>query len=453
VRPIGEVTLVALGFAAGYTLFFWLMRTATKSIWLGGIGLVVLLVTMPKFYKYYIVLGPAWVLAAMWFYSAARTRARLWLVGVAIAFIGLYRPDYGVYGMLAATTLLAVDTERSLRERLIDVAYLAMTVVVAASPWLIYVTVRGGLGRYLYESSIGSLDQAVGQLKALPVFNFKKPFSSNSQLAVLYYLLFAAPVIAAVLLILNWRRTAPIERPRLTGMIVLGALTLVQAVNRAGYSHLIQAIPPDVLIITWLVSMAVAAVMSGKIIAIRIGAAGGLAASGVAALLLLHMSAAPFIKALHSDPPSKLAPFVLPRDSFVDRVEQMTKGKDSRINALVYLRDCSQPDDRVLGWPYGLNVYYFDNRLAGNRILGFSPGFYSAPDQQQTTIAELKVARPKFWIYKPFLYSKGLQYIQDYEPLVAAYLKQAYEPVKAFGDTTILIYRDYKDQFQCAAQP
>ena len=66
-RLIGEIALVISGYAAGYFLLFGITLQSTKSRWLSFSLLAFALLLMPRFYKYYVVLGPAVYATALFF--------------------------------------------------------------------------------------------------------------------------------------------------------------------------------------------------------------------------------------------------------------------------------------------------------------------------------------------------------------------------------------------------
>src|SRR5206468_6280885 len=85
------------------------------SRWMAGGGRIVpiaisilALIQLPRFYKYYILLGPTLALFTFLWYLARPTFARRLLAAFGVVVAGLYRPDMGAYSALAGMVAMAL---------------------------------------------------------------------------------------------------------------------------------------------------------------------------------------------------------------------------------------------------------------------------------------------------------------------------------------------------------
>ena len=121
---------------------------------------VVAMVQLPRLYKYYIFLGAGLMLVSMYRYVRQPRTSRLALMAVGAAIAGLYRPDQGAYGFLAAVAAVLI-VERSVVRALV---VLPGMIIAAASPWLVFLIARGGVRKYIADESFARRTTRLGSI-------------------------------------------------------------------------------------------------------------------------------------------------------------------------------------------------------------------------------------------------------------------------------------------------
>ncbi len=132
-----ELLLCALAYSVAFLLLFFCAREMGGTL-IGLICTALALAILPRFYKYYIFLGAALVMASLLGYIRRPGRGRLALLAGTTAIAGLYRPEQGMYAFVSGVTAILI-VERSARRALVE--FPAMIVAVA-SPWLIFLVAR-----------------------------------------------------------------------------------------------------------------------------------------------------------------------------------------------------------------------------------------------------------------------------------------------------------------------
>ena len=134
-RPAGELVLCAFAYVLAYTLMFLCARYLSSTL-PALVATLCAIATLPRFYKYYVLLMPALVLMAALTYLRRPSRSRLVLISGCVAIAGLFRADLGIYGAACAAT--AVGTEafstHSLRRAIRRGLALVALVIGFASP-------------------------------------------------------------------------------------------------------------------------------------------------------------------------------------------------------------------------------------------------------------------------------------------------------------------------------
>lgn len=249
-RLAGEFLLCALGFGAAAVLFFLAGWRLSGRAGLALLAVALSLFLLPRFYKYYMWLGPAFVMFSLLRRIEEPSRRREIELGVAIALAGLFRPDLGAWSALACFGALAVLHGRRC---LLPIARLAGWTLAAAAPWLLFCLVNGALVDYLRDSSGGSLAHAAGLSLPFPVYDPRYDFGYDANRTALGFLAaFAMPLVALAWAVWRWRHWSPERRASVAGLWLLATLGLTQALHRSDGGHLLQALLPSLLLYLWL---------------------------------------------------------------------------------------------------------------------------------------------------------------------------------------------------------
>ncbi|HSF03075.1 MAG TPA: hypothetical protein VLA62_08690, partial [Solirubrobacterales bacterium] len=267
-RLVGEVALVLLGYTAGYGLLFvllhrivgegeasWARRAARWTLFLG------LVLLAPRFYKYYLVLGPALFLLALHAYAQERGQRHLAWLGLATCALGLFRLDFAAYGVVAAVAAVLFTPAGSRRTPssscLGSLALFGAWGCLGAAPWLAFLAIRGDLLAVAARTLETTLAHRTGMaLEAAPFSLEAGPFDGTNRLLVGFWALRLLPLVLLAALGGSWRRLEPGPRAFAIGLCLFAALSFLQASHRVDPSHLLQALPAQLVVVAWLAGAA-----------------------------------------------------------------------------------------------------------------------------------------------------------------------------------------------------
>lgn len=447
-RVIGEILIVIVGFSIGYTLLFGMIYSITNRNLLiaSGAG-AVLVLSVPRLYKYYIVLVPALVLWFAWHYVERPSRKAIWLLGGAVAFAGLFRSDFGGYAALSAALAVAIAPHRTPRERVAAVLEFLLATLVAAMPWLVWSLASGGLEEYLFSSTFGAAQLGSGMSLPFPKFVLSDPLIRTNRFLMT---LVGFWLIVAITLLTVIADKQAANRRKMWVALVLAAFCLIQAMHRVGEAHLLQAIPMTFVPIGWLIGQAVAGFSARKM---RFLPGVGAIVSVTVILLLLSLTFSPWLSLVRNQRATlddKLETYTYTRDDFFEHVAEHY-GDAAHLRAFTFVAHCTTRQDRIIAWPYLLSAYYFIDRPFGTREMGVWPGSYDSVEKQEEIIQELVDAPPPFFIYKPFRFNADVRTMEDFVPVLYAFLIKNYVLIETYGDFSIYVHHEQQANYECTS--
>ena len=442
-QVIGEIFLIILGYSVAYTIIFWLMWSLCRDKSLSLIFVMILIILIPKLYKYYIVLGPALSLLFIWLYLDVPSYKRLWLVGLAVVLTGLFRPDFGAYLTLsaAAAILLRSTQTFTFKQKLVDLLYLAGIIIAVASPWLIFVTAGGGLRDYLYFSTIGGA--VAGSGMSLPLL-FSPDFLSLESFH--YMATIAFNLIPGLTLIVMLRRKHMMDSDvvsKLSVLIVASQLTLIQGWHRTGWDHLLQSVPTTFILLAYLFKHIQLSLRDNARFISLIGL--GIGAGLLSIMLIYRLPDLDRISVARTS--NDLKAYRLQRDQFTKlMIERYPKSPLMR--AMNYIRTCTNPNDKIIAWPYLIDFYYFTDRPLGGRLKGLGPIFNGA-DDEEAVVRDMETEDIAYYIFQPKRFSPTMLNIRDYAPIISEYLEETFVPIQQFGRIIIHINHNRQPIVSC----
>jgi len=178
----------------------------------------------------------------------------------------------------------------------------------------------------------------------------------------------------------------------------------------------------------------------------------GAGVSTAVIILLLSLTLPPWSDIVRSQPSSvddKLETYALERTDFLERLSQQHRD-DPQLRTYRFVTRCSTRQDSIIAWPYMPNAYYFTDRLFGTRQMGVWPGSYDTVEKQEEIIQELIDTPPLFLIYRPFRFNDDVRTMEDFAPVLYAFLMEHYVPIRTFGPFTVYIHRDRQPYDGCA---
>ena len=258
---LGDLVLSATGFAACAAIGFFLLA-ATGKPRLGILTACALILTLPRFYKWYYALIPLLGCVLAWKYLLAGSPRRrriivlLWSQLVGVSF--LIRYDLGLHGLVLgiASNFLADVTQhrpRSFRYTVTGIlAFGLLCLLIPLGFSFAIVTLRsaGQLRLWLLSCVSGTADSVDNYGISPFQFHWSSPFASANRLAVMQvWLPVYCFVIAAWTAIGLIRRRQVRREEFLASIVALCGLGICpQAYHRADAPHMMQVIYPLVLL-------------------------------------------------------------------------------------------------------------------------------------------------------------------------------------------------------------
>jgi hypothetical protein len=392
---LGETILCATGYAVALGCLGGVARARIGPV-AGWVVPLLGIVFLARFYKWYFWIFPALALVSLHVHLGddARDRRDLLLAGATAGLCALFRFDLGVVLLVLWLGVAVVGREGLFGRGL--VARGLWVILGFLVPIGLWVGVLGGVGGFeaVSDYRIATFDGATGVVgywsMSPPRFDPTAPFSPES--GVRLALTVMPLVLVAGLALGAWRtlRTsgAPARDARfLAGASVLGIGLLPQAYYRADGHHLLQALPP-VLVVAPLVARHLRLELAGRSqVARRLA----LVASG-AVLLALATAGIGLLRFGGADLSS-------PASNGIERLAKLARGLEAappgalkatvrRIPSLV------PPDGRILVVPIVPEVYYFAERRMSGILNQYAPGILDGPRWRERNLEHVRAHPP-----------------------------------------------------------
>ncbi len=366
-----EIALCILGYTVAYLLFWHCCRDVSGSRAIALTMTAVALLLLPRFYKYYVVLGPVLSLALAFRLIERPSWRSLMILAIAVALTGLFRPDFGVYAFLGCLPAVLFAGRQLGCLSAFATGYLGI-VVGAAAPYLLFLVAHGGFLKYLTQQSILPVQLSSALALPMPWWDAIR----RGQEIPTFMFFFALTPVALVVLIKLRHSIEPVLQSKIACSILLGLLDLGQAMHRSDMGHLLQAIPISLIVIAWLLGMA----WQFRRIA-QTGRFSTTALVVIGALLSYSVIAnSPFVRSLSRfirvNPVHKLQSYWVPPGSFLDVA--FTPGSEPPVVlAIKKIRTETDPESRIWALPFMPQMYYLAERKSCGGLLVLAPGYFT----------------------------------------------------------------------------
>ena len=257
-----EWTIASIGFAVGAACTVIVAARLSRSLVIAAAVALVEVLIFPRSYSYPKIAPyalAAWGLLAL---ADRPSRGRIVTMAAIIAFAFLLRHDHGLFIGIGASVCVAMASRSDgWRTAVQRVAMLTAFTLLFLIPWLIFVSVNGGLLAYFQgglEFSRGERDATT--LRALPVLSLSSPIATLDRAAAwLFWLFWALPVACGTLAIgramrgEEWWRG---EAASVIGLAIIAVLVNATFLRQALEVRLPDAIVPAVLLGAWVLGLA-----------------------------------------------------------------------------------------------------------------------------------------------------------------------------------------------------
>jgi hypothetical protein len=394
------------------------------------------LILAPRLYKYYVVLGPVVCLWAAWRDVERPSTMSLALLAAAVTATGLFRADFGAFAAVAA--VVAIGTQpTTLSVRVGRLARFLVLVLLFASPWLLWLGMRGGLETYVADTFLNGPRHATGMALPFPRYDVALPLAAAPNVTFfLFACFYALPPIALLAALWPGVCRDVRERRRMVTAAVLAQAMLVHAAHRSDYSHLSQAIAICFVLCAWL---------AGRVLSYRVpnGAARGFTALAWTALLstvVVLLWAGIRVGGLPSPAAGLrgLRVHALRRDAWLADVAAR-EPDNALVQAIQYVRRCTGAADHIVALPPLVGAYYFSDRSFGGAQPAWSPGFFSTAADQQRWIERVRQEHVQLVLGdgSRMLDNRPDRQFANYSPLITQYVESAFVPIGRFGSIVV----------------
>jgi hypothetical protein len=374
------------------------------------------------------------VLLLVFRYIDRQTIARLAGVSVALAGAFLTRHDYAIYLGLSVVVGIAAVHRLSVWLAVQRIALCAAISFALLIPTVLMVQRVVGVTNYISTARAVMLDEQTRTNLGWPAIDLAGGWTEDNNLAALYYVFMALPVIAALVAVARARngRASAGELPKVLTLCAAGALTNHFLLRGNLEARLADTVLFHALAGVWLLKvawqsgavqargpiprLATAGIASALIVlsAVSLGAVGSLPQElgtsrfkeGAAATFKTTARVWGILKDL---PPSQW--------NAEDR-------RDGEMLVAAYLSSCTPADARVLNATYATDYLVFARRGFAAGHANFVPGLYNSPRDQADAIA-----RARRQIVPVAITDPAETYQQDFVPdfpLVDQYLRERY---------------------------
>ncbi|MEN8154327.1 MAG: hypothetical protein ABFR75_09920 [Acidobacteriota bacterium] len=258
-RLIGEVVIIFLGYVSAYFLLYYLMEEISENSAISYILLLISLIFLPKFYKYYIVLVPFIVIFSIWRLFFKRTdNIGILFLGVSTGISILFRFDFGVYSfILGLLTVYFLFKDKDLK--IIKRSYIIyiFSVFITGLPFLIFLILNNSFPGAIIDTFNVVKGMSKGMDLLVPVFNFNGSFFSEYNNISLFFWFFRIfPYFILALLFFIRKRLEEKEKFFILLVSLFAIMVFIQALNRPHIYHTLQAIPIQFVLVSWLFRLA-----------------------------------------------------------------------------------------------------------------------------------------------------------------------------------------------------
>jgi hypothetical protein len=391
----GEAILVAVMFSLATVFTFYAAHRLTGSWWIALLVVALEVIIFPRTYSYPKVLAYALGFFTMWRYIDQPFRVVELATAVVVAF-GL-RHDHGLYlGIGALLAVLFTPASGGARDAVRRAVLFASVVLLFVTPYLIFTSVYDGLWRHLMRGmELQQVESSRG--RTIPSFNFDDGFFTSNAEPWLFFLFHLLPVVAAVVVMVRWRRQRnPRELAMILPLIVVALLVDFGLIRDTVSARLPDAVVPAALLIGWLV--AVVARQRGR--AVR-----SLTWAATAVMVALTMTSAAAIgdikeqleKAEMLGTPARLWDHMRNRTAqFHERVplaQMPSRVASSLVQFFTYADRCLNERDHILIPAYAPEVGVWSRRLFAGGQLWFQPELLRSADDHRFVMNRLAEQR------------------------------------------------------------
>ena len=431
-RLMSEMAVAWVGYTLGYVLLFNLVRRISASRVLAYFILILALVCIPRYYKFFVVLTPVLTATVGGVYIANPHRSQAFWLGATVGLAVLFRHDFGFYCLIGALAAWWLGSRPA--TRVANGSWLMGGLIAVFGAWVTAVagpTLVLPLLRDLLDVTFG---QGAGLALPHPLLTWTQVWPATLFLAV-----YSLPVLVASLLIALNRRLGQADKALGWMLILMAGVALAQSMHRSDVGHLLQTMAPGFILLG--VSWRLYAILTGSPSARGVlrGATLLWVAIPIAAVAWpsgwIPMYSAVMVAERLRD--GWLTPAAL-RAHIPVEAPSSAQGA-----AVLAANQMTIPDERILVFPFAPQVYLFAERLMAGDTLLVAPGYFDQPRFEERIVASLLRDRPKLVLWDTDLAFDGLpeRNAVSTHSMVYRFVTENFQRVGEAGSFTLFVDR------------
>ena len=410
------------------------------------IALLCAYLILAKFYKWHYWLFPLLVMVTGLHYFKTRQLKWIGLMGLTSGTAWLFRIDLGVACMAAsvATHLMVAIGSKAFYPVKMQSALLFGGFAIPVGIWLIVLGVLGGFANIgLYFLAYVDAVSGVLSLMALPFprFSLASPFSEESSHFLALLLVPSTYVFGLWVAWTGMRKqndTSEWVYPMLAFVALMGIALLPQALHRKSVPHLLQIIPPFLVIVSMLVPL----LWKGKMFS-RPATKKRLVLSRVLLTCFVLLIAQIGFGVNRFFAIEYESPGLSSYSRYVDLAQGASAGSRQYNIAEIArtIQKLSGPDDSILIVPHrAKHIYYWaDRRMSG--ITTVYSGFYSQPRWKDKILHSVEQDPPRLIVVDESYFSSSDENVfRTYYPELYEYTSTRYtKKASTIGQYTLMV--------------
>lgn len=451
---IGETIICSFGYALSlYLIYFLVSRQSSKT--LGFFASVVGFLLLARFYKWYYWLFP--LLALFCIYQLLKSKDEdttnprwLYISGFLCGIGGLYRPDLGAalfILFMALIIFLSYQKGSFFTEIMLKITSYLFFFMIPFLIWGIFLQLNGGsvidYFSMTYDSAIGNT-----QYWSLPVpsLDFQNLFSVQSSIAIAFRLVPISLIIAICYSYLRYRNSKSTNSKYIFLMFssILGLCIYPQAINRADYGHLLQVLPPVIIVVSILLPDFWEYMISFKSVLKKF----------VFSLIILLYLMVILLSGLGISQSGGIGGYDLvkfnvnPIPKFV-QIFEGTKSMDANpiTDLISNVQNNTTSSDPILIIPPRHQLYFFINRPMSGMTFWYGPGMFDQEKWRKKNLERILANPPKIIIIEKDFSDEYTNYhFGEYQPELYNYIVSNYDTIVDQKQDLIILKRTVETQ-------
>lgn len=395
---------------------------------------------MPRFYKYYIVLGPVIFLSMLWLYLNESSSKNRLLLGASVIVTGFFRYDFGFYACLVVLLSVFIFRDKNKRERIREFILISFPIAVSILAWFSLIAVKHNLVDFFKDILRTVVSISSGMSKPIPLFNFRQVFYSEYNLfSFLFWTFLLIPFLSMLYLSLIKDHIHIKERKFIFSASVFYALIYIQALHRTDIHHFLQVIPISFLLLGWMIKKIGEFGKKGfpklSVISLIL-----FLLIGIAAVNLFHYEYFQLLKSKCISVSENFHTYFMDRKTIrAYLLEETYKNKRNwALDVVCFVNNNSNSNDYVLFIPYQPQLYYFSERTFSTPFGWFFPGFFFDLNDQIKFIEKLDKTKIIVDLPKFGFDGKSTRNAHNFMPFVMEYIYNNYKIILRTGPAVIL---------------